>query len=181
MLKTSDAAYSWGMSPTKWERGVREPADEQWAGMGWAPWQRFDEAVVASAVPVTPGIYRFRTQDEPVLLYIGIGGNRRRRLRTLRRWSRKGSHAFVQRLGEKRPFRGHFAAPALARCEEAGCHVEVSWSLGTFPDRQERETVERALIAQHRRETGIDPPWQYGGRGVGPYLAARGSEGDADV
>ena len=53
MLKTSDAAYSWGMIPTKWERGVREPADEQWAGMGWAPWQRFDEAVVASAVPVT--------------------------------------------------------------------------------------------------------------------------------
>jgi hypothetical protein len=170
-----------GMIPIRWERGVRKPADEQWAGMGWAPWQRFDEAVVASAVPVTPGIYRFRTQDEPMLLYIGIGGNRRRRLRTLRRWSRKGSQAFVQRLGEKRPFRGHFAAPALACCEEAGCHVEVSWSLGTFPDRQERETVERALIAQHRRETGIDPPWQYGGRGVGPYLAARGSEGDADV
>jgi hypothetical protein len=160
---------------------VREPADEQWAGMGWASWRQFDEEVVASAVPATPGIYRFRTQDEPALLYIGIGGNRRRRLRTLRRWSRKGTHAFVQRLGEKRPFRGHFAAPALARCEEAGCPVEVSWSLDIFPDRQQRETVERALIAQHPRETGMDPPWQYGGRGVEPYLAARNSGGGADA
>jgi hypothetical protein len=160
---------------------VKEPADEQWAGMRWAPWQRFDEAVVPGAVPTAPGIYRFRTQDEPTLLYIGIGGNRRRRLRTLRRWSRKGSHAFVQRPGEKRPFRGHFAAPALARCEEAGCLVEVSWSLATFPDPQERETVESALITQHHRETGADPPWQRGGRGVEQYLAARGSKGDTDT
>jgi hypothetical protein len=164
----------------RWDRDVREPADEQWAGMSWAPWQQFDEAVAASAVPATPGIYRFRTQDESALLYIGIGGNRRRRLRTLRRWSRKGSDAFVRRLGEKRPFRGHYAAPALARCEEAGCHVEVSWSLGTIPDRQERESVESALIARHRRETGADPPWQYGGRGIGPYLVALGFEGEAD-
>jgi hypothetical protein len=158
---------------------VREPADEQWAGMEWASWHPFDEAVVASAVPTTPGIYRFRTQDEPALLYLGIGGNRRRRLRTLRKWSRMGSHAFAQRPGQQRPFRGHFAAPALARCEEAGCLVEVSWSLDTFQDRREREAIEGALIAQHRRETGVDPPWQYGGRGVEPYLVARGSEGDA--
>lgn len=144
--------------------------------MRWAPWQKFDEAAVTGAVPATPGIYRFRTQGEPTLLYIGIGGNRRRRLRTLRRWSRMGSQAFVKRLGEKRPFRGHFAAPALARCEEAGCHVEVSWSLDTFPDRREREAVERALIALHLRETGLDPAWQHGGRGVRQYLAARGSE-----
>ena len=152
-----------------------EPADEQWAGMRWAPWQEFDDAAVAvavaSAVPASPGIYRFRTHGEQNLLYIGIGADRRRRLRTLRRWSRKGSHAFMRRLGEKRPFRGHYAAPALARCEEAGYCVEVSWPLGIFPDRQERENVERTLIEQHRRETGKDPAWQYGGRGVESYLA----------
>lgn len=160
---------------------MREPADEQWAGMRWAPWQPFNEDVVRSAVPTTPGIYRFRTRDESALLYIGIGANRRRRLRTLRRWSRKSSRAFEPQPGNKRPFRGHFAAPALARCEEAGCRAEVSWSLITFPERQERETVERALITQHRHETGMDPPWQHGGRGVGRYLAARGSRDDAGM
>ncbi|HEY3735635.1 MAG TPA: hypothetical protein VGL63_17140 [Streptosporangiaceae bacterium] len=160
---------------------MEKPADEQWADMAWAPWHQFSEVVVASVIPATPGIYRFRTHDEPTLLYIGIGGNRRRRLRTLRRWSRKGSNAFVQRPGEKRPFRGHFAAPALARCEEAGCVVEVSWSLATFPDRQERERVESELIARHLREAGADPPWQHGGRGIEQYLAACRSKGDVDT
>jgi hypothetical protein len=47
--------------------------------MSWTAWHAFDEAVREDQIPSTGGIYRFRSRGEPGLLYIGEGGNRRRR------------------------------------------------------------------------------------------------------
>lgn len=157
-----------------------DPASKSWGDLNWSPWTPFDRAVDEQLIPATPGIYRFRTGGEATLLYIGIGANRRRRLHTLWRWSRKGSAAFRLRPGEKRPFRGHYAAPALARCEEAGCRIEVSWSAEAISDKQKREDVEAGLISRHSQDAGFVPPWQGGADGLGTYLAGRNAPAGDD-
>jgi len=70
----------------------------------------------------------------------------------------------------KRPHRGHYAAPHIRRCEDVGCHVEVSWALEEHPEKTERRAVEARLIQRHRQVTGFDPPIQHGGRGVAATL-----------
>lgn len=149
---------------------VSAPANRSWGGVTWSPWVSFDEAQLPAEVPTTPGLYRFRTAGDETLLYIGIGANRRRRLRTLHRWAAKGSAAFVRVPGQKRPFRGHYAAPALARSREAGCSIEVSWMMDEIADKTERERVEASLITRHLTEAGAFPPWQHGGKELDDYL-----------
>jgi hypothetical protein len=55
-------------------------------------------------------------------------------------------------------------------CEDAGCHVEVSWALEEHPDKHERKAAEARLLGLHREATGMNPPIQHGGRGVAAYL-----------
>ncbi len=73
----------------------------------------------------------------------------------------------------KRPHRGHYAAPYVRQCEDAGCHVEVSWALEEHPDKTDRRAAEERLIQLHREVMGVDPPIQHGGRGVAAYLEKR--------
>jgi hypothetical protein len=72
-----------------------------------------------------------------------------------------------------RPHRGHYAAPYMRQCQDAGCRIEVSWALAEHPDQAERRAVEARLIQLHREVVGVDPPIQHGGRGVAAYLEKR--------
>jgi len=70
----------------------------------------------------------------------------------------------------RRPHRGHYAAPYLRQCQDAGCKIEVSWSLPEFPDKAERRQKEHELIVAHRRVVGADPPVQHGGEGTAAFV-----------
>jgi hypothetical protein len=61
----------------------------------------------------------------------------------------------------------------MRQCEDAGCHIEVSWALEEHPEKKARRTVEAQLIQLHREIMGVDPPVQHGGRGVAAYLEKR--------
>jgi hypothetical protein len=50
------------------------PQAPDWGGLSWSEWHDFDEAHRGDLIPATPGLYRFRTRDEPGLLYIGESG-----------------------------------------------------------------------------------------------------------
>jgi hypothetical protein len=122
--------------------GPGESSDLQaadWGDLSWSPWTDLDQAVRDHLIPVTAGLYRFRARDDPGLLYIGEGVNRRRRLRTLARALRRHPASFYldwRAAGlTRRPHRGHYAAPSLRRCKDAGCVIEVSWAREGHPDR----------------------------------------------
>ena len=149
-------------------------------GLSWSEWQDFDEAHRGKVIPATPGIYRFRARGEPGLLYIGESGDvkgRRRRLAALARGRKRHPPEFYldwRAVGLlKRPHRGHYAAPYIRQCEDAGCRVEVSWAVEEHPGETERKAVEARLIQLHREAMSIDPPVQHGGRGVAAYLEKR--------
>jgi len=159
---------------------VGDPQGPEWGGLSWSEWLDFDEAHRGKLIPATPGIYRFRARGEPGLLYIGESGEakgRRGRLDDLARGM--GSHPASYYLSwravglAKRPHRGHYAAPYMRQCEDAGCHVQVSWALEEHPDETERKAVEARLIQLHHEAMGIDPPIQHGGQGVSAYLEKR--------
>ena len=61
----------------------------------------------------------------------------------------------------------------MRQCEDAGCHVEVSWALEEHPDQAQRRAVETRLIQLHHDAMGVDPPIQHGGRRVAAYLEKR--------
>jgi hypothetical protein len=157
-----------------------DPQAADWGGLSWSGWHGFDEAHHSNLIPTTPGIYRFRARDEPGLLYIGESGarrGRRGRLAALARGRKRHPASFYlnwQTAGlTKRPHRGHYAAPHIRRCEDVGCHVEVSWALEEHPEKTERRAVEARLIQRHRQVMGFDPPIQHSGRGVAAYLEKR--------
>lgn len=157
-----------------------DPQAADWGGLRWSEWQDFDEAHRSHAIPATPGVYRFRARDEPGLLYIGESGDaggRWARLDDLARGRNRHPPEFYLNWRAaglaKRPHRGHYAAPYLRQCEDAGCHVEVSWAMEEHPDKTERRAIEARLIRRHREIMGVDPPIQHGGRGVAAYLEKR--------
>jgi predicted SnoaL-like aldol condensation-catalyzing enzyme len=152
-----------------------DPQRSDWGGLSWSEWCPFDHAVAENLVPESGGIYRFHSRGEQGLLYIGEGANRRRRLRTLERQSIAHPPAYYLDWphGTKRPHRGHYAAPFLRMCRDAGCAVEVSWAMDVHADLAERRRVEARLIRQYRAEAQSDPPWQHGGIGMATYLARR--------
>jgi hypothetical protein len=161
-------------------RTVDGPQAADWGGLAWSEWHCFDEAHHGNLIPATSGIYRFRTRGEPGLLYIGESGarrGRRARLGALARGRKRHPADFYLNWRvaglTKRPHRGHYAAPYLRQCEDDGCCVEVSWALEEHPESAQRRAVEARLILLHRETTGVDPPIQYGGRGVAAYLEQR--------
>jgi hypothetical protein len=140
------------------------PQTADWGGLSWSQWQDFDEAHRDRAIPATPGIYRFRTKGEPGLLYIGESGGsigRRGRLGRLARgmWRHPPDFYLNWRAAglAARPHRGHYAAPYLRQCRDAGCNIEVSWALQEHPDVTERRVTEERLIRLHREAMGADP------------------------
>jgi len=109
---------------------------------------------------------RYRRQPEPAQFSSHLARGRKRHPASFYlNWRAAGL--------AKRPHRGHYAAPHIRRCEDAGCRVEVSWALEEHPEKTERQAVEARLIQLHREVTGFDPPIQYGGRGVAAFLEKR--------
>ena len=54
-----------------------DPQAAEWGGLHWAGWHDFGQAHRDRLIPPTPGVYRFRVQDEPaMLLYIGETGQK---------------------------------------------------------------------------------------------------------
>jgi hypothetical protein len=161
---------------------MSDPQAADWGGLHWSTWHDFDEAHYCGLIPTTPGLYRFRAQDEPgMLLYLGESGRkgkgRQGRLNALARGRNRHPPSYyldwrANGLSE-RPHRGHYSAPYFRMCEDAGCHVEVSWALEEHPDKTERKAVEEQLIRLHQETTGVEPPIQHGGRGVSAYLEKR--------
>jgi hypothetical protein len=158
--------------------GQTDPQARSWGNLEWSPWVSFAEAVGTAMIPATPGLYRFRARGVPGLLYIGESGarkGRRSRLRALARGMRRrpASHYLDWRAAglPRRPHRGHFAAPHLRRCQDAGCDIQVSWSQAEFPDKTARRQKEHDLIVEHRRITSAAPPVQHGGAGMADLLA----------
>jgi hypothetical protein len=154
-----------------------DPQAAGWGGLSWSPWYDFDQAHCEQLIPATSGLYRFSASGHPGLLYIGesgAAGGRRARLDDLARGRRRHTADFYLNWREnglaKRPHRGHYAAPYLRLCEDAGYAVEVSWALGEHTDTSDRRAVEKRLIRQHQADTGWTPPIQYGGAGVIAYL-----------
>jgi hypothetical protein len=159
---------------------AKAPQAADWGGLSWSEWQDFDEAHRGEVIPATPGIYRFRALGEPGLLYIGESGGstgRRGRLGRLARGMKRYPAEFYLNWRAAglavRPHRGHYAAPYLRQCEDAGCHVEVSWATEEHPDQTGRRAAEERLIRLHHQVMGVDPPIQHGGRGVAACLAKR--------
>jgi hypothetical protein len=153
-------------------RRVNDPQAESWGGLTWSRWRELDDAAKSGVIPAEGGLYRFRCVGEPGLLYIGEGTNRYRRLTTLIRARRKPAAFYLEfPAGTKRPHRGHYAAPYIRQCEDAGCHVQVSCAVEVHADQNERRRVETNLINLHRAEMGTDPPCQFGGRGLQDHLA----------
>jgi hypothetical protein len=156
---------------------ANDPQAPDWGRLSWSGWQDFDEAHRGKVIPVTPGIYRFRARGKPGLLYIGESGGRRgrrARLGRLARGMKRHPADFYLKwraagLAE-RPHRGHYAAPYMSQCQDAGCRIEVSWARHEHPDQAGRRAVEAKLIQLHREVMGFDPPIQHGGRGVATYL-----------
>jgi hypothetical protein len=157
-----------------------DPQAADWGGLPWSQWQDFDMAHRGRVIPATPGIYRFRARGEPGLLYIGESGGRtgrRGRLGRLARGMRRHPADFYLNWRAAglavRPHRGHYAAPYLRQCQDAGCRIDVSWALQEHPYVTERRNTEERLIRLHREAMGIDPPIQHGGRGAAAYLEKR--------
>ncbi|HUY45904.1 MAG TPA: nuclear transport factor 2 family protein [Streptosporangiaceae bacterium] len=160
---------------------MSDPQADDWGGLSWSGWRAFGQAVTEDWIPSTGGVYRFRSRGEPGLLYVGEGAGRRRRLRTLELHSKAHpARYYLEWPAEtKRPHRGHYAAPFLRLCRDAGCVVDVSWANGVHADRADRRAVEARLIRQYHDETHGDPPWQRGGRGMPAYLARHNPGGSA--
>ena len=157
-----------------------DPQASDWGGLRWSPWHDFDQARDDRLIPATPGLYRFRSTGERGLLYIGesgAAGGRWARLADLARGRKRhpaGYYLNWRAAGlSRRPHRGHYAAPYFRLCEDAGCHIEVSWALEEHTEQAERRAAEEQLIQLHREAMGSDPPIQHGGRGIEAYLRDR--------
>lgn len=154
---------------------VSDPQVDSWGDVSWCEWDAFDQAVTENRIPASGGIYRFRSRGESGLLYIGEGADVRRRLQTLEKHSRAypARYYLEWRAGSPRPYRGHYAAPFLRLCRDAGCVVEVSWTIDVHAERGSRRALETYLIRQYYDEAHSYPPWQFGGRVMAAYLVER--------
>ena len=118
-----------------------------WMGFEWSPWRSLNPADgELSEISTNPGIYRVRHLDRDGLTYIGqTGRSLRGRLRAL-----AGCY------DEEMPYTAHVAAPSLwAVRQEYGPAFQVSVIEPDNVDhRQRRLSIEQALIAVSRRESG---------------------------
>jgi hypothetical protein len=161
------------------QRHGADPQGQRWGDVAWSDWHAFNAPAV-KMIPATSGLYRFRALDEAGLLYIGESGavkGRRSRLGALARGMMRHPPGYYLQWREaglpRRPHRGHYAAPFMRQCKDAGCQIEVSWSQDTFPEDTWRLETEERLVSLHRQMMGADPPVQHGGRGMDAYLARR--------
>lgn len=148
---------------------------DNWGGVPWCTWETFGRVAAENRIPASGGVYRFRSHGEAGLLYIGEGADRRRRLLTLEKQSRAHPARYYLEwpAGSPRPHRGHYAAPFLGLCRDAGCVVQVSWTIDVLAERGSRKALEAHLIRLYYDEAHSYPPWQFGGRAMAAYLVER--------
>lgn len=128
-----------------------------WLEFDWTNWVSLHpDDNEASALPTDPGLYRVRHQAYDGLVYLGeTGRSVRGRIRALARGIHDGEMPFSD---------PHTGSPCLwAVVDRHGPGFEVS---ATTPDkateRYQRKAIEDALIALHRRETGLTPVGNFG-------------------
>ena len=91
------------------------------------------------------------------MFYIGESNSRWTRLDDLARARRRHSaDYYLQGRGDP----GHSSAPYFIVCEEAGCSIEVSRTLGELQDQNKRRAAEARLIQLHHEAIDDDPPVQ---------------------
>ena len=155
-----------------------DPQSVSWGGIAWSQWYDLDRARDVKLIPQSRGLYRFRAQGENGLLYIGESGARWGRLDDLTRARRRHpADYYLKGLGDP----GHSSAPYFMLCEDAGCKLEVSWSLDEEPNRDRRRRAEAQLLQLYQEVTGDDPPVQHSGKGVAAYLKRRAQLRDPHV
>lgn len=132
-----------------------EPSAREWMGLDWSPWYDLrDRDHLLTVLPENPGLYRVRHPGVPGLLYVGETGAQG----GLR--DRVGHGLAVGMAGSTRPTGGnHDATVSLWQIAEAsGASPEVS--VATPPigaAKRHRRSIEAALVAVCRRETGKSP------------------------
>ena len=137
-------------------RGTQNPQETMWLGRHWSSWISLVVTLNRGyGPPHQPGVYRLRDAlVDKSLLYIGEGGDIRRRLFQLRNAMEKVSKGASQ--GPP-----HWAGAYILQHERSGAKVEVSWLLGSICDEAERKGLECEYIAAHRWATGHNPECQF--------------------
>jgi hypothetical protein len=131
------------------------PVSDEWLGLEWSPWSDLrDRPTVLKQLPREPGLYRVRHTKLPGLLYVGEtgaeGGLR----------SRVGHDLAAGLAPGSQPEDGkHGATEPLHRiCDVVEGELQVSvTSPPVAANRRYRRSLEAALVAVCRRETGHTP------------------------
>ena len=134
----------------------QNPQETTWLFRRWSPWMGLDKALYRGyGPPRQPGVYRIRdARSGDSLLYIGEGGDIRKRLFQLRNAMKK-----VECGGPQGP--PHWAGACILHYRRLGAQIEVSWLLDVVPDEAERKGLECEYIAAHRWATGRNPGCQF--------------------
>ena len=137
----------------------------------WSPWVPLQSARTDPDVPREPGVYRIRSAETGVILYIGQTG------RSLR--DRLGALRYI--YGDEMPYNDpHTAGPALwAHRIDTGETFEVSIAVlrTSGPERLGREALE---ITKRRMIDGCSPLYSFGRMPAGWYKS-RGSNTKKNV
>ena len=129
---------------------------DDWMGFDWSPWLSLNPADgELSRISTNPGIYRVRHLDRDGLTYIGQTG------RSLRGRVRALAGCYKDEMPYTDP---HVAAPSLwAVRQEYGPDFQVSViEPDDIDQRQRRLSIEEALIAVYRRESGENTTANFG-------------------
>jgi hypothetical protein len=134
---------------------LQNSQDTIWLGRSWSPWISLNKALERGyGPPHQPGVYRLRdARLNDSLLYIGEGGDIRRRLFQLRR-----AMAKVAAGGQCPP---HWAGACILQRERQGAIVQVSWLLEAVLIEAERKGLECEYITAHQWVVGSNPDCQF--------------------
>ena len=134
---------------------IENPHETVWLRRRWSVWLSLKEALLrGKGPPHEPGVYRLRASGSDRLLYIGQGGDVRRRLFDLQ--SAMGKVASGGRQGPP-----HWAGACILHHQRRGAAIEVSWLLELVAAESERKGLECEYIAAHRWATGLNPECQF--------------------
>jgi len=135
---------------------LRDLQGKTWLSREWSDWLDLDAALQRGyGPPHQPGVYRIRdARFLNLLLYVGEGGDVRRRLFQLRNAMRK-----VAAGGRQGP--PHWAGGCILYHQQRGARIEVSWLLAVVEDEGDRKGIECECIAAHRWATGSNPECQF--------------------
>jgi hypothetical protein len=134
----------------------QSPQEASWLRRQWSPWIGLNRSLDRGyGPPHQPGVYRIRdARSGGSILYIGEGGDIRKRLSELKNAMKK-----VEGGGLQGP--PHWAGACILHYKHLGAQIEISWLLDVVPDEAERKGLECEYIAAHRWATGRNPECQF--------------------